>query len=171
MNENINNSSSELPNEVKLNSESDSNPIFDIISTLQSKLSDKTTTTNENSNNNDTAKAKDVFNKTEKGFDISKLNSIINSLNSNTESTTASSQNNSTEVLSSLAGLNIDMSTITRFQKIFSKLNQDDPRKNFLNSLKPFLRETRQKNLDTYIILIALADAFDIFGKKETGGE
>lgn len=167
MNENTKNGSNELPNEIKLSNENDSNPIFDIISTLQSKLNNNTekelsSNTNKVSNTNE--------NKEENSFDMSKLNSILSGLNQNDESSNTSESNSTGDILSSLAGLNIDMSTILRFQKIFSKFNQDDPRKNFLTSLKPFLRETRRKNLDTYIILIALADAFDIFGKK-TGGE
>ena len=167
MNKNVE-SGNEPLNEIKLNSETDSNPIFDIISTLQSKLNTKDSEPAIPSNIENSSKSKDVLNTSENGFDISKLSSILSSLGTNIGNTNTSG---SADVLSSLSGLNIDMSTIMSFQKIFSKLNQDDPRKNFLNSLKPFLRETRQKNLDTYIILIALADAFDIFGKKETGGE
>lgn len=163
----IENSSNELPNEVKLNSDNDSNPIFDIISTLQSKLNTTPKQTTMSSNEENKSNSNDNVNNYENGFDISKLSTLFNSLGQSSSNTTTSNPVNSAELLSGLAGLNIDVSTIMRFQKIFSKLNQDDPRKNLLISLKPFLRETRQKNLDTYIILIALADAFDIFDKKD----
>lgn len=168
MNENIEKGSSELPNEIKLNSDTDSNPIFDIISTLQTKLNTKNIEPDLSSNDKNTTKITNDINKEGNGFDISKISSLLSGIGQNDDNT-SSNNSNSSDILSSLAGLNIDMSTILRFQKIFSKLNQDDPRKNFLNALKPFLRETRQKNLDTYIILIALADAFDIFGKKDRG--
>lgn len=159
-------SSNELPNEIKLNSESESNPIFDIISTLQNKLNNKSNDSSNGSNSQNMNKNSESINTETSGFDMSKLSSILSGLGQNKESSGAQG---SADILSNLSGLNLDLSTITRFQKIFSKLNQDDPRKKLLTSLKPFLRESRQKNLDTYLILISLADAFDIFGTKDRG--
>ncbi len=170
----LENSSSELPNEIKLSNDNDSNPIFDIISTLQSKLNTINTGNAMNSNSKNVTDTNDAINKEQKGqsgFDISKLNTVLNNLSQNNDNTNSNNPSSSANILSDLADLNLDVSTIMKVQKIFSKLNKDDPRKNLLVSLKPFLRETRQKNLDTYMILISLADAFDIFGKKETGGE
>lgn len=74
--------------------------------------------------------------------------------------------NNTNNNVSNTPNFNIDLNTIMKFQKIFSATNQNDPRKNLLNSLKPFLRETRQKNIETYITLLGVINALDIFTNK-----
>jgi hypothetical protein len=47
---------------------------------------------------------------------------------------------------------NFDLDTILKFKSIFNKLNDtNSPRNALLNSLKPYLRENRQKKLNQYI--------------------
>ena len=55
---------------------------------------------------------------------------------------------------------NIDMATIMKLQTILNKMNnkKNDPRSNLLNSLKPYLRESRKENVDKYSNLLKIAD-------------
>ena len=94
------------------------------------------------------------------GLDISKLVDMLN----------YSGINNTMNANSIPQSPNIggfDLGTIMKFQNVLSGFNQSDPRQNLLSSLKPFLRETRQKNIDTYITLLGVMKAFNIFTSKD----
>lgn len=131
------------------------NPILDIVNTLQAKLNDSNLkNSNEIQNNNFTNNNKIDLS----GLDIAKMLELINPSIKNTPNT--SNTNNS-------SGLNFDLSSIMNMQKSLSGLTQADPRQNLLTSLKPFLRETRQKNIDTYITLLSVMKAFNIFTNKD----
>ena len=60
-----------------------------------------------------------------------------------------------------------DLNSIMKFQNVLSGMNSPDPRQNLLSSLKPFLRENRQKNIDTYISLLGVMKAFNLFNGKD----
>lgn len=65
---------------------------------------------------------------------------------------------------SSDSSSNIDFATIMRLKSIIENLNKsDDPRSNLLHSLKPYLRESRQKKVDQYANLFKLTQMSDIF--------
>lgn len=129
------------------------NPIFDIVSSIQSKLNESNNgvSSPQNENNN----KKDLS-----GLDISKLIDMLNSSGTNNNTNI-----NSVPKIPNLSG--IDLGTIMKFQNVLSGFNQSDPRQNLLSSLKPFLRETRQKNIDTYITLLGVMKAFNIFTSKD----
>ena len=120
------------------------NPILDIVNELQSKLNDSNQT---NVNNN-----KDLS-----GLDISKMLEILKNTNNNSNNMNT---NNS-------SGLNLDLNSIMNFQKIMTSINQTDPRQELLTSLKPFLRETRKKNIDNYITLLGVMKAINLFTNKD----
>ena len=143
-----------MDNEVKeVFPNASNNPILDIVSSIQSKLNESTIGDPppqiENNNKKDLS-----------GLDISKLIDMLNSsgINNNTNTNTVPQMPN-------LGGL--DFGTIMKFQNVLSGFNQSDPRQNLLTSLKPFLRETRQKNIDTYITLLGVMKAFNIFTSKD----
>lgn len=147
-------------NEIKNNSSD--NPILDIVNSIQSKLNEN------NSNNTDNINPiNNNFNESNKkdfsGLDITKmienLTGVSNKNNFNLSNMNSNGNNNS--------GLNLDLNTIMNFQKMLGGFNQVDPRKDLLTSLKPFLRETRQKNIDTYITLLGVMKAFNIFSNKD----
>jgi len=143
-----------MDNEVKeVSPNTSNNPIFDIVSSIQSKLNESNNgvSSPQNENNN----KKDLS-----GLDISKLIDMLNSSGTNNVANT-----NSAPQMPNLAGL--DLGTIMKFQNVLSGFNQSDPRQNLLSSLKPFLRETRQKNIDTYITLLGVMKAFNIFTSKD----
>lgn len=59
---------------------------------------------------------------------------------------------------------NIDMNTIMKMSSILGKVNnpKDDPRANLLNSLKPYLRDSKKGQLDNYMSLLNVAKIADI---------
>ena len=129
----------------ELNNNSSDNPILDIVNSIQNKL---------NENNNTQTSEKNNLN----GLDISKMLDMLN---------ISSKSSNNTQSAPSTPGINLDLNTIMNFQKVLGGMNQSDPRRDLLTSLKPFLRETRQKNIDTYITLLGVMKAFNIFTNKD----
>lgn len=91
---------------------------------------------------------------------MSKLFEMLNSF-SNTNSKATSSASN--------PFANLDMGTVMRLSKILSSMNKEDPRKNLLLSLKPFLRNDRQKNVDTYIFVLGILNVLDSFNSEDSG--
>ena len=84
------------------------------------------------------------------------LNNIINNFNNNS----ANSSNND---------INIDFDTILKIKTIIESLNtKNDPRSNLLYSLKPYLREGRQKKIDQYVNLFKITSITNLF-KNEKG--
>lgn len=59
---------------------------------------------------------------------------------------------------------NIDMNTIMKMSSAFSKMNnsKNDPRANLLNSLKPYLRDSKKDKLDNYMNLLNMAKIAEI---------
>lgn len=59
---------------------------------------------------------------------------------------------------------NIDFDTIMRMKSIIDKMNiKDDPRSNLLESLKPYLKESRKNKVDQYIQLMNISRVMDVF--------
>ena len=138
-------------NEIQNNSSD--NPILDIVNSIQSKLNENSSNTTVNQNTNESNK-KDLS-----GLDISKMLESLTGATTKTNFTAPNTNINS--------GFNLDLNTLMNFQKVLSGVNLADPRRDLLTSLKPFLRETRQKNIDTYITLLGVMKAFNIFTNKD----
>ena len=102
------------------------------------------------------------------------ISNLVNMLKSESSSNQNSSceSNISNEKQSSNAenvSNNIDIETILRIKSIIENLNKkDDPRSNLLYSLKPYLRESRQKKLDQYVNLLKITQISNLF-KNEKG--
>lgn len=59
---------------------------------------------------------------------------------------------------------NIDFETIMKMKSIIDKMNiKDDPRSNLLESLKPYLKESRKSKVDQYIQLMNISRVMDVF--------
>ena len=181
-NENINNG--DLPKEIKADNEN-TNPLLDIISTIQEKLDssnqnnntststmNNTTYTNNTTNNipnfnfsNNTNNGFNMNNtnniNNSNSFDTSKLFEMLGNMGGSTQKTTSSSASN--------PFMNLDMDTMMRLGKIFTSMNKEDPRKNLLLSLKPFLRNDRQRNVDTYIFVLGILNVLDSFNNGDSG--
>ena len=59
---------------------------------------------------------------------------------------------------------NIDMNTVMKMSSVIEKMkdNKNDPRANLLNSLKPYLRDSKKGQLDNYMNLLNVAKIADI---------
>ena len=66
---------------------------------------------------------------------------------------------------------NIDMNTIMKIKSVMEQMNNNnDPRSNLLQSLKPYLRDSKKEKLDQYANLINIAKVAELFknDNKET---
>ena len=78
------------------------------------------------------------------------------SSNSSEDTSTSSASNNSTT--------GIDFETIMKMKSIIDKMNvKDDPRSNLLQSLKPYLKESRRSKVDQYIQLMNMSRVMEVF--------
>lgn len=98
-------------------------------------------------------------------------NEIPNDLKNIINGFKASSNNNSSDKSSDSASSEIDINTIFKMKQVMDSINsnKDDPRTNLLLSLKPYLKESRQKKVDQYIKLFGIGKAFETF--NFLGGE
>ena len=101
------------------------------------------------------------------------FNMFNNSNNSNhhessSNNSSANSYNqdytNSTSNDNSFGNSGIDFETIMRMKAIIDKMNtKDDPRSNLLQSLKPYLKDSRKSKIDQYIQLMNMSKVMDVF--------
>ena len=75
-----------------------------------------------------------------------------------TQSSTNTSQNSNFDFS------NLDMNTIMKMTSVIGKMkdNKNDPRANLLNSLKPYLRDSKKGQLDNYMNLLNVAKIAEI---------
>lgn len=87
---------------------------------------------------------------------IDNLMSMFNNSSNSNDSCGSSNSYNSTP--------DIDIETILKMKTIIEKMNKknDDPRSKLLQSLRPYLRESRQAKLDQYIQLMNMSKIIDI---------
>ena len=85
--------------------------------------------------------------------------SSSNSPNDNINSNSYSNENNSNF---NTNGIDIEM--IMKMKTIIDKMNtKDDPRSNLLQSLKPYLKDSRKSKVDQYIQLMNMSKVMDVF--------
>lgn len=134
----------------------DNNYLFELIQDLQSKLGEeKNSNTNEDKINTEYVQESMFNNNTKKENNNFNVSDIFNNLN-----------------LSSLFGNNdsgFDINSILKFQKILSAMGKDDPRKNLLISLKPFLRKSRQEKINEYLTYLTIGTALGLFDDRGSG--
>lgn len=92
-------------------------------------------------------------------FDIS---SLLNSFTTN-------NSNNTTDESSSQNGMGFDPSILLKIQKVMKAMNNNNPKKDLLLSLKPFLRKSRQDKMNEYITILNVISMLDSF--KDKGSE
>ena len=96
------------------------------------------------------------------------VNNLFNMLNNSNASNNANSSSDSSNSNDSQSSENntsgIDIETIMRMKSIIDKMNaKDDPRANLLQSLKPYLKESRQSKVDQYIQLMNMSKVMEVF--------
>lgn len=93
---------------------------------------------------------------------INNLMSMFGNNSNDTNSSNTSTSENTTSTDSQNNG--IDFETIMKMKTIIDKLNvKDDPRSKLLQSLKPYLKESRQSKVDQYIQLMNMSKVMEVF--------
>lgn len=110
---------------------------------------------------------------------INKLSSMINSnefpddLKNMLNNFSANTNTDKSDISSTIenTSTNIDINTILKMKTIIDNMNnqKDDPRSNLLNSLKPYLRNSRREKIDQYIKIFSMSKAFEVF--NHLGGD
>ena len=98
------------------------------------------------------------------------LNSMNNSNNSNESNTTNNfTENNDINQQSETSKNNnpfenFDINTFFKLQQVMTAMNDksNDSRTNLLNSLKPYLKDSRKSKVDQYIQLMKMGKIFEI---------
>ena len=97
-------------------------------------------------------------------FNNSNTSSDNKHSNSNDNYSSQSYNNNSDNQNSSFNTNGIDFETIMKMKSIIDKMNvKDDPRSNLLQSLKPYLKDSRKSKVDQYIQLMNMSKVMDVF--------
>lgn len=91
-------------------------------------------------------------------------NSSINSSDNFSHQDCNHSSNFTNNNDNSFGNSGIDFETIIRMKTIIDKMNtKDDPRSNLLQSLKPYLKDSRKSKVDQYIQLMNMSKVMDVF--------
>lgn len=131
----------------------------------------------DNSSSNTSTFSSDVNNNNSLNITPEMITNLANNLKSNKFQDITSKNNNSENTSSDQGNLNqniennsnLDIDTIFKIKTIIEAFNQkDDTRTNLLYSLKPYLRESRQKKIDQYVNLFKLSGITKLL-KKEKG--
>ena len=101
---------------------------------------------------------------------IQNFSAVMNN-NSNTNSNSSDGNNSNPDFSSQNSSKatnfdfnNIDMNTILKMKSVMENMNsKNDPRSNLLNSLKPYLRESRKEKIDQYANLLNFAKIAELF--------
>ena len=94
------------------------------------------------------------------------VNNLMNMLNNSSNNSGTSETNNYSQPQSnnSNSNSNIDIDTILRMKSVIDKINlKDDPRSNLLESLKPYLKESRRNKVDQYVQLMNMSKVMENF--------
>ena len=97
-------------------------------------------------------------------FNTSNTSSDNKHSNSDINYTSQTNTNSSDNHSSSFNTNGIDFEIIMKMKSIIDKMNiKDDPRSNLLQSLKPYLKDSRKSKVDQYIQLMNMSKVMDIF--------
>ena len=167
--------------------EKDNKYLFELIQGIQSKLNEeKPPNSNEDKINMEyiqenmfKTEPKKESKKDNNNFNISDIFNSLNLGEQNKENKKESNNFNLSDILNNfnLSGLlgnsdsGIDINSMMKIQKILSAIGKDDPRKNLLISLKPFLRKSRQEKINEYLTYLTIGSALGIFDDKGSGND
>lgn len=71
----------------------------------------------------------------------------------------------------SALNFDFDLDTILKFKNIYQKINNaNSPKNRLLNSLRPFLRESRKEKLDEYIKISNLLGVISLMNQNPSKG-
>lgn len=108
--------------------------------------------------NDDLSSIFEKFNIDKNSISPEMVNNLMTMLNNSSNNSCAEqSQNNDTQS-------NVDFDTILKMKSIIDTMNiKDDPRSNLLQSLKPYLKESRRSKIDQYVKLMNMSKVLESF--------
>lgn len=124
--------------------EDNKDALNNLINSIQEKMNNNESSQQEENNTN--------------SFDMS---SILNAFNANKEDANTTNNNDNTET-------GFDPSILLKMQKIMSTMNSNNPKKELLLSLKPFLRKSRQDKMNDYLTILNVITVLESFKNKDS---
>lgn len=153
--------------------------VLDLIQSIQTKMNQKENNENkdtkdsnveiDNNNNNKEVNNKNINLDNTNNTDFSAITDILKNVDIGNLINTFSNNNNNNNNKNdsnSFDFSNFDPKLFGRIQKIITTMNTNDPKRNLLISLKPFLRKSRQDKLNEYITILGIIKVLGIFDKK-----
>lgn len=116
--------------------------------------------------NEDLSSIFEKFNIDKNSISPDMFNNLMNILNSSPNNSDNEQENNYSQVENGSSNFqnNIDFDTILKMKSIIDKMNiKDDPRSNLLQSLKPYLKESRRSKVDQYVQLMNMSKVMESF--------
>lgn len=116
--------------------------------------------------NNDLSSLFEKFNIDKNSIPPDMVNNLMGMLNNSSNNSGNEQANTYTqeETNGSNSQNNIDFDTILKMKSIIDKMNiKDDPRSNLLESLKPYLKESRRSKIDQYVQLMNMSKVMESF--------
>lgn len=102
-----------------------------------------------------------------------KTENFTNSDSSNNTNNVNNTNSNTTSNDSGFDFSNIDINMLSKMSSIMGKMNntKDDPRKNLLNSLRPYLRDNKRGKLDNYMNLLNVTQIAELMKNTDKENE
>lgn len=102
-----------------------------------------------------------------------KTENFTNSESSNNTNNVNNTNSNTTSNDSGFDFSNIDINMLSKMSSIMGKMNntKDDPRKNLLNSLRPYLRDNKRGKLDNYMNLLNVTQIAELMKNTDKENE
>lgn len=114
----------------------------------------------------------ELFGKVKKMVDEGNIpDEMKEAISSFSNSSNSQNQNYSKNNEKQNSDFQFDANTMYKMKNIIEKMsqNKDDPRANLLQSLKPYLKETRKEKVDQYIKMLNMSKVMEMF--NDSGGE
>ena len=98
------------------------------------------------------------------------LKNFSNMMSGNSSTAESSSSSEHSSNTNNFDFSNIDIDTMMKMKSVIEKMNNNsDPRKNLLQSLKPYLRDEKKSKLDQYSQLLNMTSLIELF--NQTNGK
>lgn len=99
------------------------------------------------------------------------IKEMVHNLTQNSTSSNDTS-NNFEDTHNNENNMNIDIDMILKAKKIMDAMScNNDPRKDLLLSLKPYLKNEKKEKIDKYIKFLNISKAFEIIGPEILGSD
>ena len=125
----------------------------DIMQKLSSMINSSNTDENSKYTNDDVSSNSNQFN-------MDNLKEFINNFQSSSQESNANINDDS----NNSNNFNFDINTMMKMKNIMDKMNssRNDPRSNWLQSLKPYLNETKKDKIDNYVKFLQFAKIIEV---------